>query len=147
MNQNENVAQQDSNTSDMIFRCEEIVSWASRDATLLPGTVIMTGTAEGIGAARDPPVYMGPVSSTIPITFSPGKNCILFHHDPMRKGSWVLSAPRVVLMLPGVMRALHFRLKYEFGFEIETELISQGDTVEVEVEKIGVLRNTVVQAP
>ena len=78
MNQNENVAQQDSNTSDMIFRCEEIVSWASRDATLLPGTVIMTGTAEGIGAARDPPVYMGPVSSTIPITFSPGKNCMYY---------------------------------------------------------------------
>ena len=46
----------------MIFRCEEIVSWASRDATLLPGTVIMTGTAEGIGAARDPPVYMAPAS-------------------------------------------------------------------------------------
>ena len=49
----------------MIFRVEEIVSWASRDATLLPGTVIMTGTAEGIGAARDPPVYMAPVSFAI----------------------------------------------------------------------------------
>ena len=47
----------------MIFRCEEIVSWASRDATLLPGTIIMTGTAEGIGAARDPPVYMVPASA------------------------------------------------------------------------------------
>ena len=64
--------QQDSNTSDMIFRVEEIVSWASRDATLLPGTVIMTGTAEGIGAARDPPVYMAPVSSNHNITFLAG---------------------------------------------------------------------------
>ena len=71
MNQIGNVARQDSNTSDMIFRCEEIVSWASRDATLLPGTVIMTGTAEGIGAARDPPVYMLPVRfQSHPITNS-----------------------------------------------------------------------------
>ena len=51
----------------MIFGCEEIVSWASRDATLLPGTVIMTGTAEGIGAARTPPVYMAPESSSFMI--------------------------------------------------------------------------------
>ena len=27
-------------------------------ATLLPGTVIMTGTPQGVGAARTPPVFL-----------------------------------------------------------------------------------------
>jgi hypothetical protein len=34
------------------------VAWASKDMTLLPGTIIMTGTPEGIGAAMDPPRFM-----------------------------------------------------------------------------------------
>ena len=35
-------------------------SWLSRDMTLLPGTVIMTGTPEGVGAGKTPPLYMVP---------------------------------------------------------------------------------------
>jgi len=39
---------QNSNTSDMIFRCDEIVSYISRHMTLVPGDVILTGTPEGV---------------------------------------------------------------------------------------------------
>ncbi len=39
---------QDSSTSDMIFSCEEIVSYASRHMTLFPGDIILTGTPEGV---------------------------------------------------------------------------------------------------
>lgn len=39
---------QDSNTSDMIFSCDEIVSYISKHMTLYPGDLIMTGTPEGV---------------------------------------------------------------------------------------------------
>ena len=49
---------QSSRTSDMIFPCPELVSYLSHCMTLLPGTVILTGTPEGVGFARKPPVYL-----------------------------------------------------------------------------------------
>lgn len=49
---------QSSNTSDMIFSCRQIVSYLSRFMTLLPGTVILTGTPEGVGFSRKPPVFL-----------------------------------------------------------------------------------------
>jgi 2-keto-4-pentenoate hydratase/2-oxohepta-3-ene-1,7-dioic acid hydratase in catechol pathway len=49
---------QDSNTSDLIFGCRELISFLSHNMTLLPGTVIMTGTPEGVGFVRQPPVYL-----------------------------------------------------------------------------------------
>jgi len=49
---------QSSNTSDMIFPCRRIVSFLSRCMTLLPGTVILTGTPEGVGFKRNPPVFL-----------------------------------------------------------------------------------------
>ena len=51
---------QESNTSDMIFSIRQIVSFVSHQFTLLPGTVILTGTPEGVGFARKPPVYLKP---------------------------------------------------------------------------------------
>lgn len=51
---------QDSHTSDMIFSCRELVSYLSHQFTLLPGTVILTGTPEGVGFTRTPPVYLRP---------------------------------------------------------------------------------------
>jgi 2-keto-4-pentenoate hydratase/2-oxohepta-3-ene-1,7-dioic acid hydratase (catechol pathway) len=39
---------QHSNTSDMIFYCDEIVSYISRHMTLEPGDIILTGTPEGV---------------------------------------------------------------------------------------------------
>jgi 2-keto-4-pentenoate hydratase/2-oxohepta-3-ene-1,7-dioic acid hydratase in catechol pathway len=39
---------QDSNTSDMIFACNELVSYISQHMTLDPGDIILTGTPEGV---------------------------------------------------------------------------------------------------
>src|SRR5690606_8726719 len=39
---------QSSNTSDMIFYCDEIVSYISGLMTLAPGDIILTGTPEGV---------------------------------------------------------------------------------------------------
>ena len=36
----------------------ELIAFISRDTTLLPGTVILTGTPEGVGFARQPPVFL-----------------------------------------------------------------------------------------
>ena len=49
---------QDSNTSDMIFDVPTIVSNLSQSITLLPGTLILTGTPEGVGFTRQPPVFL-----------------------------------------------------------------------------------------
>ena len=45
---------QDSNTNDMIFHIPEIIEYLSSSTTLLPGTVILTGTPEGVGMATKP---------------------------------------------------------------------------------------------
>jgi 2-keto-4-pentenoate hydratase/2-oxohepta-3-ene-1,7-dioic acid hydratase in catechol pathway len=45
---------QDSNTADMIFDVASIISYLSGSTTLVPGTVILTGTPEGVGMARKP---------------------------------------------------------------------------------------------
>lgn len=39
---------QSSNTSDMVFNCKQLVSYASRYFTLKPGDIIFTGTPEGV---------------------------------------------------------------------------------------------------
>jgi 2-keto-4-pentenoate hydratase/2-oxohepta-3-ene-1,7-dioic acid hydratase in catechol pathway len=49
---------QESNTSDMIFDVPMLISNISQSLTLLPGTVIMTGTPEGVGFTRQPPVFL-----------------------------------------------------------------------------------------
>lgn len=49
---------QESNTGDMLFPVKFLISYCSRNMTLLPGTVIMTGTPEGVGFARKPPVFL-----------------------------------------------------------------------------------------
>jgi len=73
------VTMQNSNTSKMIFRIPQLIEFISASITLEPGDILATGTPEGVGAFRKPPVFL-----------------------------------------------------------------KAGDVVEVEVEKLGVLRNTVV---
>jgi 2-keto-4-pentenoate hydratase/2-oxohepta-3-ene-1,7-dioic acid hydratase in catechol pathway len=51
---------QDANTADMIFSVAELIEYLSSGMTLLPGTVIMSGTPSGVGFARQPPVYLKP---------------------------------------------------------------------------------------
>ena len=49
---------QSSNTSKMIFRVAYLISYISQGITLEPGDVIATGTPEGVGFFRDPPVVL-----------------------------------------------------------------------------------------
>jgi len=49
---------QSSNTSDLIFNTRQLVSYCSKCMTLMPGTVIMTGTPSGVGFLRNPPVFL-----------------------------------------------------------------------------------------
>lgn len=53
---------QNSNTADMIFHCDEIISYLSQHCTLEPGDVILTGTPEGVvlGYPEDQQVYLKP---------------------------------------------------------------------------------------
>ncbi len=49
---------QDGHTGDMIFSVATLISELSRDRTLSPGTVILTGTPPGVGVARKPPLFL-----------------------------------------------------------------------------------------
>jgi 2-keto-4-pentenoate hydratase/2-oxohepta-3-ene-1,7-dioic acid hydratase in catechol pathway len=51
---------QDWNTNDMIFDVAALVEFLSGSTTLLPGTVILTGTPHGVGFARKPPRWLRP---------------------------------------------------------------------------------------
>ncbi len=51
---------QDSSTGNMIFGVAEIVAFVSQAITLEPGDLIITGTPAGVGAFRDPPVWLAP---------------------------------------------------------------------------------------
>jgi 2-keto-4-pentenoate hydratase/2-oxohepta-3-ene-1,7-dioic acid hydratase in catechol pathway len=55
-----NQVMQDWNTNDMIFDVPTLIEFLSGSTTLLPGTVILTGTPHGVGFARKPPVFLKP---------------------------------------------------------------------------------------
>lgn len=49
---------QDWNTDDMIFDVPTLIEFLSGSTVLTPGTVILTGTPQGVGMARNPPVFL-----------------------------------------------------------------------------------------
>ncbi|QDU34551.1 Ureidoglycolate lyase [Poriferisphaera corsica] len=49
---------QNSNSSDLIFSCRHIASYLSHSMTLLPGTIIMTGTPSGVGMSANPQRFL-----------------------------------------------------------------------------------------
>jgi 2-keto-4-pentenoate hydratase/2-oxohepta-3-ene-1,7-dioic acid hydratase in catechol pathway len=49
---------QESSTADMIFDVASIVAFLSGSTTLVPGTVILTGTPSGVGMGMKPPTYL-----------------------------------------------------------------------------------------
>jgi 2-keto-4-pentenoate hydratase/2-oxohepta-3-ene-1,7-dioic acid hydratase in catechol pathway len=49
---------QDGNTADMVFNVPQLLSFLSGSTTLPAGTVILTGTPSGVGAARTPPRFL-----------------------------------------------------------------------------------------
>jgi 2-keto-4-pentenoate hydratase/2-oxohepta-3-ene-1,7-dioic acid hydratase in catechol pathway len=56
---------QDWNTNDMIFDVPSLIEFLSGSTTLLPGTVILTGTPHGVGMASKPPRWLKPGDSVI----------------------------------------------------------------------------------
>jgi 2-keto-4-pentenoate hydratase/2-oxohepta-3-ene-1,7-dioic acid hydratase in catechol pathway len=51
---------QDWTTSDMIFDVPRLIEFLSGSTTLVPGTVILTGTPHGVGMAQKPPRWLTP---------------------------------------------------------------------------------------
>jgi len=51
---------QDSNTAEMIFKIPELITFISQTSTLMPGDIISTGTPNGVGVFRKPPVFLHP---------------------------------------------------------------------------------------
>ena len=51
---------QEGNTSDMIYPVDATIEWVTKGMTVLPGTIIATGTPDGVGFARTPPEYLKP---------------------------------------------------------------------------------------
>jgi 2-keto-4-pentenoate hydratase/2-oxohepta-3-ene-1,7-dioic acid hydratase in catechol pathway len=51
---------QESNTSQMIFDVPTLIEFLSADTTLPAGSVILTGTPQGVGMARNPPLWLQP---------------------------------------------------------------------------------------
>jgi 2-keto-4-pentenoate hydratase/2-oxohepta-3-ene-1,7-dioic acid hydratase in catechol pathway len=49
---------QDWNTNDMIFDVPTLIEFLSGSTTLLPGTVILTGTPHGVGMGYNPPIWL-----------------------------------------------------------------------------------------
>ncbi|KAL8737359.1 MAG: hypothetical protein Q9181_001776 [Wetmoreana brouardii] len=49
---------QDSSTKDMIFGVAKMISFLSQGTTLLPGDIIFTGTPQGVGSGRSPPLWL-----------------------------------------------------------------------------------------
>jgi len=51
---------QSSNTADLLFTPADLIAYVSEIVTLLPGDLIMTGTPGGVGAGRDPKLWLRP---------------------------------------------------------------------------------------
>jgi 2,4-diketo-3-deoxy-L-fuconate hydrolase len=51
---------QSASTGEMIFRIAPVLSYVSKVMRLMPGDVLVTGTPEGVGYIRNPPVYLKP---------------------------------------------------------------------------------------
>src|SRR6266853_3206163 len=49
---------QDGNTRDMVRDVPALIEFLSQSTTLLPGTVIFTGTPHGVGMAQNPPLWL-----------------------------------------------------------------------------------------
>jgi 2-keto-4-pentenoate hydratase/2-oxohepta-3-ene-1,7-dioic acid hydratase in catechol pathway len=51
---------QDSSTDQLIFDVPTLVEFITRTSTLLPGDIICTGTPDGVGVFRNPPLFLKP---------------------------------------------------------------------------------------
>lgn len=60
---------QSGNTNEMVFNVGELAAFASKHVTLRPGDLLLTGTPEGVGFARNPKILMRP-GDTITVSVS-----------------------------------------------------------------------------
>lgn len=60
---------QETTTDLMIFSVPQLISYVSTVTPLVPGDILVTGTPSGVGAARNPPIWMGP-GDTIEVEIS-----------------------------------------------------------------------------
>jgi 2-keto-4-pentenoate hydratase/2-oxohepta-3-ene-1,7-dioic acid hydratase in catechol pathway len=51
---------QDSDTSDLYFSIEQLISYASQAMTLFPGDIFVTGSPAGVGFFMKPPGFLKP---------------------------------------------------------------------------------------
>jgi 2-keto-4-pentenoate hydratase/2-oxohepta-3-ene-1,7-dioic acid hydratase in catechol pathway len=51
---------QDNHTGNTVFDIPAIIEYVSAVITLEPGDVVSTGTPDGVGVFRDPPVFLEP---------------------------------------------------------------------------------------
>ena len=51
---------QESNTANMVFGVADVIAFISQGITLEPGDLILTGTPAGVGAFREPKVWLRP---------------------------------------------------------------------------------------
>lgn len=51
-------ALQDSSTKELIFKIPYLIAYLSRGITLEPGDIVTTGTPDGVGAFRNPPIFL-----------------------------------------------------------------------------------------
>jgi 2-keto-4-pentenoate hydratase/2-oxohepta-3-ene-1,7-dioic acid hydratase in catechol pathway len=51
---------QNGNSNDLIFDVPTLISYISSFTPLVPGDIISTGTPQGVGFTRKPPIYLRP---------------------------------------------------------------------------------------
>ena len=49
---------QDSNTSEMIYNCYDMIEYLTKAFTLEPGDILATGTPDGVGFAMEPQQFL-----------------------------------------------------------------------------------------
>lgn len=79
---------QKSNTADLLFGAASIISYISDIITLRPGDLIATGTPGGVGAGRDPQVFLRPGQELTTVVEAIGelRNVVVEDRPPVRRG-------------------------------------------------------------
>lgn len=79
---------QESNTADMIFPVAELIAFLSGSTTIPAGAVILTGTPEGVGMARQPPRWLQPGDEVAVEIESIGRLCNPVREESVDGGAW-----------------------------------------------------------
>ena len=78
---------QESSTEDMVFGVAKTIAFLSQGTTLLPGDVIFTGTPQGVGMGRKPPLWLKD-GDVVEVSLEGVGTCV-------NKVEWVKSRPKL----------------------------------------------------